>query len=100
MLGSQPPHLYGLAKVHKVDVPLKHVVKRTITSAYTYRNDCQSWKNLELIRLQKVLSKIQLDADEEISFTHVAVLYTNVPVRKAINDCTRLLILKNINSLL
>ena len=95
--GPQPAKLYGLAKVHKKETPLRPVLSipgscyhklnwfltpffQKIEGANKETNTNDARKTLELIKLEK---------DEQILSLDVKSLYTNVPVKEAINIALR-----------
>ena len=94
--GSQPARLYGLAKVHKNNVPVRPVLSMP-GSAY-YKVAEYIAKCLSVIPECKInastkiicdsLKTMKLGDDEEIVSFDVVSLYTNVPVMEAIDVCT------------
>ena len=89
--GSQPARLYGWAKVHKVNSPLRPVLSLP-GSAYDRLNkwltkffDKVPGANIETSTegMRQRLEQIALESDETISMD-VKSLYTNVPVHEAI----------------
>ena len=97
--GSQPPRLYGLAKVHKQDIPMRPVLSMP-GSAY-HKVGCQVAKWLSIVpecnintstkTVRDSIKDIQIEDDEELVSFDVCSLYTNVPVKEAIDVCTDLL---------
>ena len=97
--GSQAPRLYGLAKIHKDNVPLRPVLSMP-GSAY-HKIACQVTEWLKVVpecnintstkSISDSLKDIELGVDEEIVSFDVTSLYTNVPVQEAIYECTELL---------
>ena len=97
--GSQPARLYGLAKVHKKDTPLRpvlsmpgsayHKIAVQVTQWLSVVDECQI--NSSTKSIADNLKSIQLDDDEVIISFDVASLYTNVPVGEAIDVCSDLL---------
>ena len=97
--GSQPARLYGLAKVHKADTPLRpvlsmpgsayHKIARQVTEWLSVVDECKI--NSSTQSISESLRSIQLDEDEVIVSFDVTSLYTNVPVKEAIDVCSDLL---------
>lgn len=97
--GSQPPRLYGLAKVHKKDIPVRpvlsmpgsayHKVALQVAEWLSVVNECDI--NLSSKTIADSLGDIILEDDDVIVSFDVSSLYTNVPVQEAISDCTNLL---------
>ena len=98
-IGSQPSRLYGLAKVHKEEVPMRpvlsmpgspyHKIALKMTQWLSVVSECKI--NCSTQEVSESLHTVMLhDEDELISFD-VQSLYTNVPVYEAINVCTDLL---------
>ena len=94
--GSQPPCLYGLAKVHKDGVPVRPVLSMP-GSAYhqvaeyvaeQLANVPQCKINASTDAISKKLKESKLEKDEEMISFDVVSLYTNVPVLEAIEVCT------------
>ena len=90
--GSQPARLYGLAKVHKVNTPLRPVLSLP-GSAYDRLNkwltnffDKVPGANIETSTegMRQRLEQIALESDKTIFSMDVKSLYTNVPVHEAI----------------
>ncbi|XP_066932617.1 voltage-dependent calcium channel subunit alpha-2/delta-3-like [Clytia hemisphaerica] len=98
-IGSQPPRLYGLAKIHKDDVPLRPVLSMPGSSYYKIAKKVTDWLsvvsecniNTSTKEVSESLDEIELDEDAEIVSFHVVSLYTNVPVDDAIQVCSDLL---------
>ena len=97
--GSQPARLYGLAKVHKNNIPMRPVLSMP-GSAYhkvaLYVAKClsivpQCKINASTEQISNKLKEVILQEDEEIISYDVVSLYTNVPVLEAIEVCTDLL---------
>ena len=97
--GSQPARLYGLAKVHKNNTPVRpvlsmpgsayHNVATYVAKCYKVVPECQINASTKLI-CDKIKS-VKLEEDEEMISFDVVSLYTNVPVMEAIQVCTDLL---------
>ena len=90
--GSQPARLYGLAKVHKDNVPLRPVLSLP-ASCYHKLNKVLSrffdkvpGANIETCTpaMKELLASSTIDEDETIFSLDVESLYTNVPVQEAI----------------
>ena len=98
-VGSQPARLYGLAKVHKNNIPARpvlsmpgsvyHSIALQVTEWLNVVPECQI--NTSTKKIADSLSSVELDEDEVIISFDVASLYTNVPVQEAIDVCTELL---------
>ena len=97
--GSQPARLYGLAKVHKTEIPTRPVLSMPGSSYYKIGVQVAEWLksvpecqiNSSSKAIADSLKDIHLDADEELVSFDVSSLYTNVPVLEAIDVCTDLL---------
>ena len=98
-IGSQPPRLYGLAKVHKDDIPVRPVLSMP-GSAYhkigEYVSDCLSVVpqcniNASTKEICDKIKDTKLEGDEEMVSFDVVSLYTNVPVKEAIEVCAEFL---------
>ena len=98
-IGSQPPRLYGLAKIHKPDVPLRPVLSMPGSAYYKIANQVAEW--LSVVEECKInystksivdsLRDINLERDHVLVSFDVSSLYTNVPVYEAMEECTNLL---------
>ena len=85
--GSQPPRLYGLAKVHKKDTPVRPVLSMPGSAYYDIAKQVAFW--LSFIPECKInsstkdvcdsLKNTELDEDHELLSLDVSSLYTNVP---------------------
>ena len=90
--GGQLPRLYGLAKVHKENVPLRPVLSMPGSPYHKVAKKVTEWLNaipeakISSSTKQTVdkLKGIVLQPDEIIVSFDVSSLYTNVPVREAI----------------
>ena len=101
--GSQPPRLYGLAKVHKKDTPLRpvlsmpgsayHKIGKQIATWLSVVPECQI--NTSTKKICDSLKNVKLQPDEELVSFDVCSLYTNVPVKEAIGVCADLLFNKH-----
>ena len=98
-VGSQPARLYGLAKVHKDVIPVRPVLSMPGTAYHKIADQCTEWLSVvEECQIQSdtkticdSLSSVELKEDEEIVSFDVSSLYTNVPVKEAIEHCANLL---------
>jgi len=98
-VGSQPPSLYGLAKVHKNNIPVRPVLSMPGSVYHKIGNQVAEWLsvvpeckiNSSTKSISDKLSDICLNEDEEIISFDVVSLYTNVPVLESINVCADLL---------
>ena len=97
--GSQPARLYGLAKVHKNNTPVRPVLSMP-GSAYhkvaeyvakCLKNVPQCNINASSKEICDRLKDVVLEEDEEVISYDVVSLYTNVPVLEAITVCADLL---------
>ena len=98
-MGSQPARLYGLAKVHKKDIPMRpvlsmpgstyHGVAQVVSNWLSVVPECQINCNTKTIC--DTLKDVNLEEDESIVSFDVSSLYTNVPVMEAIERCEDLL---------
>lgn len=98
-IGSQPPRLYGLSKIHKPNVPLRpvlsmpgsayHPIAEKVTEWLSVVEECQI--NSSTKEIVEKLKDIKLQEDEVIISFDVVSLYTNVPVQEAIDISTTLL---------
>jgi len=98
-VGSQPPRLYGLAKVHKINIPVRPVLSMPGSAYHPIAEQVAEW--LETVPECKInsstksisdkLKHIELAEDEELVSFDVSSLYTNVPVIESINVCAELL---------
>ena len=95
--GAQPAKLYGLAKVHKKETPLRPVLSIP-GSCYHKLNKLLTpfFQKIEGVNIEtntndarKTLEQIKLEKEEQILSLVVKSLYTNVPVKKAINIALR-----------
>ncbi|XP_066929990.1 uncharacterized protein [Clytia hemisphaerica] len=94
-IGSQPPRLYGLAKIHKPLIPLRPVLSMPGSAYYKIAKKVADWLsvveecqiNTSSQSLSQSLKEITLENDEEMISFDVVSLYTNVPVDEAITHC-------------
>ena len=97
--GSQPSRLYGLAKVHKDNIPVRpvlsmpgsvyHVVAQQVADWLEAVPECRINSSTKMICDK--LKEIELAEDEEPISFDVSSLYTNVPVMELILWCADLL---------
>ena len=97
--GSQPARLYGLAKVHKNNIPLRPVLSMPGSAYHKVATQVAEW--LSVVPECKIqsstktvcekLKSVVLEEDEVLISFDVSSLYTNVPVMEAIQICTDLL---------
>ena len=98
-VGSQPPRLYGLAKVHKNDTPLRPVVSMPDSPYHNIAKQVASWLSLvpecqigcSTKDVADDLKNHYVNENECLTSFDVVSLYTNVPVREAIDVCAELL---------
>ena len=98
-MGSQPARLYGLAKVHKEDTPMRPVL--SMPGSVYYRIAEYVAEHLAKVpqcsiststaAICEKLKEIRLEEDEELISYDVVSMYTNVPVHEAIQICTDML---------
>ena len=97
--GSQPARLYGLAKVHKKDTPVRPVLSMPGSTYHKVALKVAEWLskvpecniNTSTKEISKKIKTITVKSDEKIVSFDVSSLYTNVPVMEAIEVCTNLL---------
>ena len=90
--GSQPPRIYGLAKVHKANTPLRPVLSMPGSAYYKIAKQVAEWMAVipeaQIKSSSKQISDqikiLGLNEDEEMVSFDVTALYTNVPVKEAI----------------
>ncbi len=98
-VGSQPARLYGLAKVHKKDVPVRPVLSMPGSPYHQVAEQVAEWLavvpecgiNSSTKEISDKISSIRLADDEELVSFDVTSLYTNVPVMESIEVCADLL---------
>ena len=93
-MGGQLPKLYGLAKVHKPNVPVRPVLSMPGSPYYKIAEKVTKW--LSMVPESKIncstkktvdqLKDVTLDTDEVVISFDVSSLYTNVPVNEAIEE--------------
>ena len=97
--GSQPPRLYGLAKVHKDDTPLRPVLSMPGSAYHKVALQVAEWLakipeaqlNSSAKQVADKVKSLELAEDEEMVSFDVRALYTNVPVKEAIKLAADLL---------
>ena len=97
--GSQPPRLYGLAKVHKTATPLRPVLSMPGSAYFNVARQVAYWLsnvpecqiNSSTKSICDSLKEVHLEDDEELVSFDVVSLYTNVPVKEAIQIAADLL---------
>ena len=98
-VGSQPARLYGLAKVHKANTPMRPVLSMPGSAYAKIGKQVALWLskvpecniNASTQLISDAIKNLTLpNTDELISFD-VSSLYTNVPVMESINTCADLL---------
>ena len=100
--GSQPARLYGLAKVHKSDMPVRPVLSMPGSVYYNVAKQVAKWLsvipecqiNCSTKSICDSLGNVKLEENEELVSFDVVSLYTNVPVMEAIHVCADLLFKK------
>ena len=98
-VGSQPPRLYGLAKVHKTDTPVRPVLSMPGSAYYGIAKQVAFWLshvpecniNSSTKTVCDSLNTTQLAANETLVSFDVSSLYTNVPVMEAIHISAELM---------
>ena len=98
-IGSQPARLYGLAKVHKKNTPMRPVLSMPGSAYHKIAVQIANW--LKCVPECKInsssksicdkLKTVTLEKDEIVVSFDVSSLYTNVPVIEAIEYCADLL---------
>ena len=97
--GSQPARLYGLAKVHKNNTPVRPVLSMPGSAYHKIAQQLTGWLqvvpecriNSSTKSISDSLRDITLQNDEELVSFDVTSFYTNVPVEEAIQVCADLL---------
>lgn len=97
--GSQAPRIYGLAKVHKADIPLRPVLLMPGSTYHKIANQVAEWLkvvkecniNTSTKLIADSLENVHSEQDDEMVNFDMVFLYTNIPVKEAIGDCTELL---------
>ena len=86
--GSQPARLYGLAKVHKKNTPVRPVLSMPGSAYHKVALKIAEWLssvpecniNSSTKSISDTLQTIVLEREEEVVSFDVSSLYTNVPV--------------------
>lgn len=86
-IGSQPPRIYGLANIHKADVPLRLMLSMPGSVYYKIALQVTEWLSVvdeckisaSSKRISETFKGIKLEDDEELISFDVSSLYTNVP---------------------
>ena len=98
--GSQPTRLYGLAKVHKLNVPLRPIMSMPGSSYHSSSVRLAKWLqllpetniNTNSSHANKFFSRVRHEKDDECLVSRdVERLFTNVPVGEAIRLASHLL---------
>ena len=97
--GSQPPRLYGLAKVHKTTVPMRPVLSMPGSPYYKIGKYLSKFLekltecniNCSTEEISGFIGGIHPEDTEEIISFDVSSLYTNVPVEESVQVCADLL---------
>ena len=94
---AQPARLHGLAKVHKQCPPLRPVLSspgssydhlnKTLAKYFDKIEGANIETNTQMAR--EILEKKELDSDESITCLDVKSLYTNVPLKEAVEIALR-----------
>ncbi|XP_066920782.1 uncharacterized protein [Clytia hemisphaerica] len=98
-IGSQPPRLYGLAKIHKNGIPIRPVLSMPGSPYFNIAKQIADWLSAvpeckidsSTKEIADQLADIVLEDDKEMVSFDVVSLYTNVPVDEAIEVCANLL---------
>ena len=93
-IGSQPPRLYGLAKVHKTDTPLRPIVSMPGSPYQRVAKKVAEWLssvpecriNTSTEKVSAIVQSASLPPDKSLVSFDVVSLYTNVPVKESIQD--------------
>ena len=96
--GSQPPRLYGLAKVHKNNIPVRPVLSMPGSAYHGVAKQVAFWlSNIPECKIRSStksvcdsFKEIIIQKDSELISFDVTSLYTNVPVAEAIQVCADL----------
>ncbi len=97
--GSQAPRLYGLAKVHKNNVPVRPVLSMPGSAYHPIAQQVSEWLSTipeaqistSAKQVSDKIKSLELNEDEEMISFDVEGLYTNVLVREAIEHAANLL---------
>ena len=95
--GAQPARLYGLAKVHKQGTPLRPVLSlpgslydnlnKTLAKYFDEIEGANIETNTQMVR--EILETTELDSNGSIISLDVKSLYTNVPLKEAVEIALR-----------
>jgi hypothetical protein len=93
---SKPPHLYGLPKIHKPDIPLRPIVSsfgspcyalasllHKILSTLAGRLECFIKNSGHFLQL---LKSVNLQSSDTLVSFDIVSIFTNVPVDKTLKD--------------
>ena len=93
-IGGQFPRLYGLAKVHKNNIPARpvfsmpgspyHKVVQKVTKSLSVVSESKINRSTQ--KTVDSLKRMILESEEVITSFDVMSLYTNVPVKEAIQE--------------
>ena len=93
-VGGQLPRLSGLAKVHKKNIALRPVLSMPGLPHHKIAQKVTEW--LSVVPESKInsstqktvnsLKRVTLESDEVIILFDVTLLYTNVPVKEALQE--------------
>jgi len=89
----------GLAKMHKEDTPVRPALSMSGSAYRRIANQVADWLkvvpdcniNSSTKTVADNIRNVKLEPDEELVSFDVTLLYTNVPMREAIMNCTKLL---------
>ena len=86
--GGQPARLYGLAKVHKVNTPLRPVLSLPGSSVYNLNKIlAKFFEKIEgannSLDARQILESTNLEPNESLISLDVKSLHTNVPLKQA-----------------
>ena len=95
--GAQPARLYGLAKMHREHTPLRPVLSMLGSSYYNLNKVlAKFFKKIECannetksLDAREILESINLEHNGNLISLDVKSLYTNVPLKEAINIALR-----------
>ena len=98
-MGGQPLRLYGLAKVHKTEVPLRPVLSMPGSPYFKLSGEISKW--LSVISQSKIrtsskqtvenIKNVVLSENEIMISFDVTALYTNVPIKEEIREASEIL---------
>ena len=98
-VGSQPARLYGLAKIHKRQTPLRPILSMPGSLYEPLSKELAKWIsklpesniNCNVSQVRNALCDVKLEPDERVISLDVVSLFTNVPLLEAINHTAELL---------